>query len=218
MANKCKQFIINDESFFEDLIWMSMRYCIGRRSIAANCHPGNIIKNCYNQLSDEMKERLVTDIRREIDNQLSWYSNIKVNNKYDDDNTDIAYLIGYALSTYDPDELLWKDTKFIVDKRSKIVNIESELDCAQYKITQILYDFLPWSKLANALDKNKHKVLVVKNGDELKELVCFPYVSEVFSAESNYSYRILWCTVDRYVNNSYVDSFIDPEAIVEIKD
>lgn len=218
MNEKSKQFVINDESFFENLIWMSIRYCIGRKSIAAHYHPGNIIKNCYDQLNDEIKERLVIDIRREIDNQLSWYGNIKVNNKYDDDNIDIAYLIGDALSTYDPDELLWADTKFVVDKRSKTVNIESELGCAQYKITQILHDFLPWSKMANVLDKNKHKTLVVKNGDELKEIVCFPYISEVFSAETKYSYKILWCAVDRYINNSHVDSFIDPGAIIEIKD
>ena len=39
----------------EDLIWMSYRYCIGRHTIAASMHAGEIAKHEYFRLSPERR-------------------------------------------------------------------------------------------------------------------------------------------------------------------
>lgn len=214
---KLSKFTINEEIFFEDLIWMSTRYCIGRGSIAAVSHAHKIARNCYNQMADVFKEKLAEDIRREIDSKLKWFGNIQINNITSDVDNDCAFLICDALSKTDPEEILWKDTKFVVDKLEKTVTKTTSLDCATQKITMILQDYLPWSKLANALDKKKHKMLVIKNGDSIETKICFPYIIECYSAETNYSYMIAWCSIDRYLSTS-IDTYIDPNSIVEIKD
>ena len=46
---------ITDDMFFEDLLWMSYRYYIGRKTIAASAHAGNIAQHTYNVLSSERK-------------------------------------------------------------------------------------------------------------------------------------------------------------------
>ena len=53
----------------EDFIWMSYRYCIGRHTGAAICHANTIkqvIRDSTNAFSDESIQRMVADIRREI--------------------------------------------------------------------------------------------------------------------------------------------------------
>ena len=69
---------ITDEMFYEDLIWMSYRYCIGRKTIAASMHAGNIAKNVYNVFSKERQTFMAHDIRREINDYVTWMKNVKV--------------------------------------------------------------------------------------------------------------------------------------------
>lgn len=59
-------------SFEEDCIWMSYRYCIGRHTIAAHCHAGDIANFAYNRLTDERMEFMSEDIAREIYDKLNW--------------------------------------------------------------------------------------------------------------------------------------------------
>ena len=56
--------IIKDESYMEDLIWMSYRYCIGRHTIAANSHAGDIAKYSFDHISENRKSFIVNSPER----------------------------------------------------------------------------------------------------------------------------------------------------------
>lgn len=208
-----KEINIKDQSFFEDLLWMSVRYCVGRHTIASLCHARHIAEYA-DDMSDDFREKLAMEIRREIDRSLSFNGNIKVEYPYDDDSIDVATLIGKALAETDPEEILWKDTLFTVDKKNHEVIKSTKLDCASQKITAILCDYLPWAKLANYLDKETWRDVVVEYDGEQKTYKCFPYVQEIFSSETNYSFRINWCRIENA--SAAWDVFISPECIKEI--
>ena len=49
-----------------DNIWMSYRYCIGRHTIAAHCHAGDIANNAYGRMTKERMQFMAKDINQEI--------------------------------------------------------------------------------------------------------------------------------------------------------
>jgi hypothetical protein len=210
-----KEINIKDQKFFEDLLWMSVRYCIGRHTISSTKH-ANHIAEYADTMDDVFREKLAVEIRREIDRSLSFNSNIKIEYRYDDDSIDVATLIGKALAETDPEELLWKDTLFTVDKKNHEVVKSTVFDCANQKITTILCDYLPWAKLANFLDKSTWRDVVVEYDGKRETYKCFPYIQEIFSSETKYSYRINWCEVCKA--HTRWDVFISPEYIKEIKE
>lgn len=66
----------------EDFIWMSYRYCIGRRTGAAAMHTDNIAKLIGDNPDIFSKERLefnAVDIRRQINQVCTYGDSIEVN-------------------------------------------------------------------------------------------------------------------------------------------
>lgn len=54
----------------EDSMWMSYRYCIGRKTIACAMRAGDIAKECYGRLSEGRSVFTAFDINREIESKL----------------------------------------------------------------------------------------------------------------------------------------------------
>lgn len=59
-----------------DCMWMSYRYCVGRHTIAAHAHAGDIATQCYGRMSDERSIFTAYDINREIEESLRWSSGV----------------------------------------------------------------------------------------------------------------------------------------------
>ena len=65
---------IRNEALY-DLLWMSMRYCIGRNTIASAMHAGQVGQIIYDNpeaLSENQKIRLSNLICEQVVDQLSW--------------------------------------------------------------------------------------------------------------------------------------------------
>lgn len=60
------------DSYEEDSMWMSYRYCIGRHTIAAHMRANNIARRCYGRLSNERSVFTAYDINREIERCLQF--------------------------------------------------------------------------------------------------------------------------------------------------
>ena len=57
----------------EDCMWMSYRYCIGRHTIAASMHAGDIWANCKgDRMSKERQLFTAFDINRSIESSMAW--------------------------------------------------------------------------------------------------------------------------------------------------
>lgn len=207
-----KKIAINNISFFEDLIWMSYRYCIGRKTIAAHSHAGEIAKNAYHVLSEERKSFMATDIRREINDVLHYNDNVTC---YDYRNTlpqDGLSTIVYHMLETRGNKVNIDDFTYRVENND--VTVEEKNYEMQGAINSLYRDLNVWIKLANALDSSCHKTVVTEYEGKIEEFECFSY--PYIDLGGRYIDK-KWVSVDRYLANPTVDSYIAPEYIKEIK-
>lgn len=70
-----KKFIRNNtklDSYEEDSMWMSYRYCIGRHTIASHMRANDIARRCYGRLSNERSIFTAYDINNEIEDCMKY--------------------------------------------------------------------------------------------------------------------------------------------------
>ena len=148
----------------EDCIWMSYRYCIGRHTIAAHMHAGEIAANAYGRMSDERTQFMSYDINREISRILNVHDWFEFDNEW-----------SIPKSEYKPLDLLYRclDENSITsdEELRKIKNItaiynqgELVFDIHYYKhgdnvrSLSYLHDLEVWQQLANLFDLEGHKM------------------------------------------------------------
>lgn len=210
-----------------DLFWMSMRYCIGRHTIAATNHAyeiANIIYDNPGALSNFELTRLAIDIRDEIIGILRWDPRIRIVGTAA--GHDMYSELLYTIQTVDdPNRTLFEynaayktfETYPLGDTNSERVGSRRErIDC-DYS------DLIPWIKLANALDKSTHKKIVCEWKDDngkkhIEEDICFPYPARVRSNDG-FRYFKAWTPVKAALcHGLLVQSWINEDIIKEIKD
>lgn len=208
--------IITDESYMEDLIWMSYRYCIGRHTIAANSHAGDIAMYSFDHISENRKSFMAHDIRQEINDTLRWRNNIECHdyrNMLDKDALSIIIESLYEkYGTQLPSEDIWTKYKYKIE--NGVLNIEEYDGKVDHEhISTIFHDLLPWIKLANALDKNCHRIITTVYNGETEKHECFPYPSLDYQG---IQVDIKWIDIDSYRKNPGVDTYINSQYITEI--
>ena len=213
---------ITDDMFFEDLLWMSYRYCIGRKTIAASAHAGNIAKHAYNILSSERKKFIAHDIRREINDVIHHLDNVSIydyrNHIPQDGLSTIFYRLLEKYGDVPPE---WVYTHIKFDIEDDIIKLDEFEPAKENYYTETILgiypDLIPWIKLANCFDSSCHKTIVTECDGVISEYVCFPYPYLSVSMNGEHHIDNKWCPVKRYLNNPVVDSFIDMEFVKEIK-
>ena len=83
---KDKNSVVVSNKSMEDFIWMSYRYCIGRKTIAASAHAGTIADIIFKNpdlLSKDRRETMAVDIRQNILDVIRWNKRIRIRNNYD---------------------------------------------------------------------------------------------------------------------------------------
>ena len=60
------------DSYEEDSMWMSYRYCIGRHTIASHMRANDIASHCYGRMSEKRSIFTAYDINREIERCLQF--------------------------------------------------------------------------------------------------------------------------------------------------
>lgn len=158
----------------EDLIWMSYRYCIGRHTGAAINHARtimNIVHKNPNAFTKEQKMQMVDDIRREINNTLSWSRNVSIDMS---SNLDIFSLLFYNIEDEED------TTKFVytVHEKTGVIHTDTRLvDTIQpWEGFESLYtDLIEWVKLSNWLDTSIHQKVYVDYNGKKEVIICYPY-------------------------------------------
>ena len=121
--------IITDESYMEDLIWMSYRYCIGRHTIVSHSHAGDIAKYSFDHISENRKSFMAHDIRQEINDTLRWKNNIECRDYRNMIDKDALSIIIESLyekyGTQLPSEDIWTKYKYIIE--NGVLNIERNI-------------------------------------------------------------------------------------------
>lgn len=200
----------------EDFIWMSYRYCIGRKTAAASIHACTVAEMIFENpdfLSDGRKEFMAQDIRQCIFDTLRWNKRIKFENNHYEYSWDF-----YALLLEGMSECPYPtEARYVIDMEARTLSWEKggwNVTDSTDKPDDMYYDLIGWVKLANALDKTCHKDIVVNiNGKEHIER-CFPYI-----ARTQGEYIQVWASLAKDAGATIdQQGFIIPELIVEIKD
>lgn len=211
----------NDDKFIEDLLWMSYRYCVGRRTIAAAMHAPNIVsflKLNPHVCSPERREFMAQDIRNEISTRIAWRSDVKTNGGQIKV-IDVLSAILNALIEMQPDgnfnEGHLRCMKFHVKNETGEVTIEKTeptepvLASHEQTILHEISDYMPWVKLANWLDP--HESIKFEYDGEKHEEKGFAYFS-YFAGILHKNHT----TVEHFGGYPYVDSHLDPDLITNI--
>lgn len=210
---------LTDASYYEDLIWMSYRYCIGRKTIAAHAHAGDIACNSYNCLSDERKAFMAHDIRREINDVLHNKRNCHCSDYRQHVSEDGLSLIFKELinmfGNSMPEGFDFETFNYDVDNGKVDIKESNDNQDEWNKISYLYDDLLPWIKLANVFDKKQHKLIVVEYDGKVEEYECFQYPYMLWGGREIY---FKWCDINAYLANPVVDCTINEDYIKEIRD
>jgi hypothetical protein len=185
----------NLSQYEEDCIWMSYRYCIGRHTIAAHMHAGNIASHAYGRMSDDRTQFMSEDINREIAHILNVHNWFEFDNEWN-----------IPKSEYRPLDLLYRcldEANITSDEElRRIKNITAfykdgqwMFDIHYYKhgdnvrSLSDLHDLEPWQRLANLFDLEGHKTCRLTDGTLCEYYECWKSCYE--NGELRYSkYRI----------------------------
>lgn len=147
---------ISAETLLDELLWPATRYCIGRRSyVTGNAEDYcRIIHHYRDKFSAERLKFFARDIRSYISNAVGFYSNVQVDNAYNDRIVYDAYTL-LAKHLVDEKEMP-RDRRYVVDCISGGIQAESrepERISSLFKPEECEYYLLPWVRLANCLDR-----------------------------------------------------------------
>ena len=131
------------DSYDEDSMWMSYRYCIGRHTIAAHMRADAIARRCYGRLSNERSVFTAYDINREIERCLqfgcgpTWLFPITSLNAIYTSAIDIycQFVEDFEIKTID-DLLNYKQVKVILADNERGYKIET-VTWEEYLIPQV---------------------------------------------------------------------------------
>ena len=212
---KKKPTIIISNSKMEDFIWMSYRYCIGRKTIAACTHADTIaslITSNPDMLTLERKAFMVQDIREEVTNSINFKRCIRIDGNHF--RKDIFSPLMYALNDY-PNR---KKKVFHFDANTnEIYKVEYDESLYEFDRPDSDYnDLIPWVKLANLLDTSCHRVITAVFDGKKQEIICYPFPREIRNDDGSITYKESWTGV-KYGNCVSVCRYISDEYITEIE-
>ena len=196
MAKKIKEQKVNmSKSSFEDFIWMSYRYCIGRKTIAACTHADTIarvIKDNPGLISPDRIAFNVKDIRNEISNSVNWKKCIHIDGTHFD--KDIFTPLLYELNKY-PDR---KHKVFHFDAdASAIYTVVEDNSLYEFEYADCDYtDLIPWVKLANWMDVTCHRVITTVYEGKKEEHICYPWPRQIQNEDGTVTYKEAWSKVE----------------------
>lgn len=206
MRNKNKDVKISRDSF-EDFIWTSYRYCIGRHTIAAACHTDTIakaIKDNPHALTKERIEFMAVDIFREVNQHLNWKDSYQI---YGVRDMDIFSAVLYASNEVEnPKEWIYE-----VDAYSGDITTIKPTNPLTCKFDDDYIDLMPWVKLANWLDKSSHKMVTTEFEGKVEIRECFHYPQR-YDGE----YKQVWSSVEDACMSA--NRWVAEEFITKIED
>lgn len=208
-----------------DAMWMSYRYAIGRHTIAACMHAGNMIKEIYYRIDEKRIPFIVYDIRREINQHLDWNFNFGLSlGVRQDDYDPIKALVEFAKR--DDVKNAGGIFKYLSNNRVEVfVNSKHEYE---YNISEPihpgelysheLHDLLVWYNMSCALDKENHKIAVTEYEGKVEEHEVFEYVKIQQHVDAEEDFAIEYVDINNYLENPFVHKWIAKDYIKEIKE
>ena len=207
-------------NFKETFIWMSYRYAIGRKTIAATSHAYDIARN-MDWVSKDRWEFTGMDILREINGRIKWYKNIHLES-YGDPKTDIFSIIfEWFLNNPQDDNIeYFVSHEWHIDTTHGIITNIKERDADKIPGRQdgIYYesnifseynDYKGWIKLANMFLEN-YKYVTYEYDGKVQTVKCIEWYDLDYSGKISKKYTAS--------NEAMSGWYIAPDYIKSVSD
>lgn len=187
---------ISAETLLDELLWYATRYCIGRRSyVTGNAEDyWRIIHHNRDKFSAERLKFFARDIRVYISDAVGFYSNVQVDNAYNDRIVYDAYTL-LAKHLADEKEMP-RNRRYVVDCISGDIQTESrepERIFSLFKPEECEYYLLPWVRLANCIDRQYE--VTCKNASKVDKAICIQDPDGTYTCVENWN---------RFANTEYI--------------
>lgn len=164
---------IGADTLLNELTWCATRYCIGRKTYVTSYAKDycDIIRANRDKFNPERLKFFARDIRANVSDVVGWYSDVRVENAYNDRIVYDAYtlLTKHLQGVTEPS----CNVRYIVDCISGEVTTEAyePKDYATYFDPQSCeYDLLPWVRLANCIDRQFE--VTCENDGNVEKAIC----------------------------------------------
>ena len=218
--------IFVNSSVLETMVWMSIRYALGRHTIAATMHAADLFK-VINDLKDKSNyktEQFAYDIRENLANILSKYDNVKGSSSVDFINSSkpivdpFSLFYDWVIKNY-PDGISSDEAKkyvFTYSNNELATAIsENKPDTYSFRFDGDFCnfgDYAIWIKLANFIDKQTHKSVYIESEDETYEV--FPFYDMRVTTEGKYVIKKRWVNVESVlINPPFHCIYFEPDII-----
>jgi len=191
-----------------DLMWMAIRYAIGRNTISSGQLIKEVAINAYSRMTPEDQILEAIDIRREIASKLMIYPfNFRMLSSIGTDETDYLPLEKFIRWMDDnnitqPEDLnIWQT--IIYKGENQYESIQRDVP-AEYS-TSDYNNLVPWAMLANFLDYRQHKFAKDKEGKVVEYFEAYQRISY-----KSYAYKKIKISVEAFHSNPY--------TVIDLKD
>lgn len=157
---------IGADMLLDQMIWCATRYCIGRKSYVCSYAEDywHVIRRNRDKFNPDRLKFFARDIRAYVSDVVGGYSNVRVENAYNDRIVYDAYslLAKHLYGFTEPPH----NTKYTLDCVSGEIVQEPFKPSAPpfyFNPSEQQYDLLPWVRLANCIDR-QYEVTCEKDG------------------------------------------------------
>lgn len=178
---------IGADMLLDQLIWCATRYCIGRSSYVTTYAEDywRVIHRNRNKFNPDRLKFFARDIRAYVSDVVGGYSNVRVENAYNDR---IVY-DAYTLLTKHLGAVaeVPRDKRYVVDCLSGEVAEEPYMVSNHgiyFNPTNHAYDLLPWVRFANCID-HQYEVTCEKDG-KIEKAVCIQDPDGTYTCVDNW--------------------------------
>lgn len=206
-------------SYEKDLVFMAMRYAVGRSTISCVQIAKDMAKNLYNKMSVSDQIFFSIDIRKRIEDALHFMPfsfcmsfNIDRNSSdYEPLDKFIEWMDDHNIDTSE-DLRLWDEIRYLGEGKYEA----TQTNCVEDKYaTNAFDDLLVWNRLAKFLDYRTHKFCIIKNDNDEEELVEYFVDYAKMSNKILLTYSKMKIGVYEYMKNPYIVYPILEEKIVK---
>ena len=201
-------------TFEENLVWMSYRYCIGRKTAVAHSHAYDLMKYVYEKLEPVRKDFMCIDIYRSM--SMCFYPYFVCQETSCSVYKPVNYIIDYIIENgIDTTKVVTitqhgndKPSYSIQDKKPDVYGMES--------VTFIhdLCDIIPWQEFAEILGNNHKMVTTIYEGKK-DVYECIETYKQYYSGGEPKFMKIY----KEIVNGAVAENkYFAPEFIVKVED
>ncbi|MGN1158047.1 MAG: hypothetical protein ACI4TK_17875 [Agathobacter sp.] len=164
-----------EKSFLKDLVWTSIRYCVGRKSYVVAL-ADEIGINCYSKFVKEELRFFATDIRRQLADKLRFLPfSLRIDRISSEDRYDPIGVLMEFIGTEQIKSIkdLGNYCEVVYDANKGVYKTRAAApNPTDYIYSTDIEDLLCWDRLANLFDRDIHRLLTLNDGTKV---IAFPY-------------------------------------------